>query len=1784
MANKGQNPIQNSDQDSDQDHDQDEDQHLNQLQDSQELKELRFKRGQLKASVTRLQTTLNSLRSNQINPIDLRNRRTKLDQTWDTYDEVQTRIELITEDIGESSASERKIFEESYYTALAKIDSLILPTITTNSVASSNSQQSTGSTIIQTEVRQSNNDVRLPKVELPSFNGSYDSWSRFRDTFESLVHNNTRLSDIQKFHYLLSSVRDEAAEILESVEIAAANYEDAWKLVKDRYENKLLIVQENVKAIFELPVITKDNRADLRILVNGVRKRLSALKRLERPVDSWDDLIIHIVTSKIDRQSHADWTDTLEKGKLPKLKTLLEFLDHKCETLESMARATHSSSMLGATKSQGKSKNSGNSKSFSKKGTSSHFSSNQSSTCPMCKGSHPVYACNNFREMTPEQRNKQVKSLKICTNCLRSSSHTSNNCEFGACKKCNKKHNTLLHINSHQQKSSAQQEGESTSSTSTNQQAIPVTSANLSRQQTTSQQVLLPTARINVYDKHGHLHECRALLDSGSQSNFISRDLAKRLGLSQKPTSFFIAGIGNSSSQANTFTQIRIKSRFNAYIADLDCLILNEITGNLPVSSLNVELEIPQGIKLADPDFNKSAPIDLLIGAEIFWELLCVGQLRPARNHPALQKTQLGWVVSGKSETWPENHSAKRICNLAIADERQLATVMSRFFRLEHNPFGNTFTPEERYCESYYEQTTKRAQDQRFIVHLPIRQNTIKGLGQTEDIALKRFLSLEKKLNHNPDLKKKYTEFIHEYKDLGHMQQVKDSTSTASSSKNFYLPHHPVIKESSQTTKLRVVFDGSCKSSTGVSLNDTLMVGPTLQQDLFSILVRFRTFQVTLKADIAKMYRQILVDRSETPLQRILWRDNPTDDIQTYELLTVTYGTASGSYLAIKTLHHLANLEKDSFPKASAILLRDFYVDDLLTGADTVEEARIIRDELIALLKRGGFDLRQWSSNSQEILQDMRSDPSADSIFSLDKEETTKTLGIQWNSREDAFQYSIPIAPKSSTVTKRTMLSSIAQIFDPLGLLGPVIISAKILMQRLWQLQIDWDQSVPLEIHTKWTEYQAELQALNHLKIPRKIINKSVDSDIEIHGFSDACQEAYGACIYIRCSNRDGTHSTQLICSKSRVAPLKNISLPRLELCGALLLAQITSRVKEVLNIDIKKTYYWTDSTVVLNWISSSSRKWNTFVANRVGEIHDLTLRSEWHHVGGTDNPADIISRGMGCSQLLQAPLWWQGPAWLSQDQSSWPKSKFIASEETLELKKNVVTLVTASVDFNLINRFSSFTRLIRVTAYILRFSHNASSKNSSKLSGYLTTSEINQATNCLIKMIQREAFKNEYHALLNKRDIPKKSQLLGLNPFLDKDGIIRVGGRIQRAQLPYAAKCQIILPAKHSFTNLLIEYEHKRNLHAGTQGTLAAIRTKYWPLAAKGSIISSIRRCIKCFRNSPSTTQYIMGDLPSRRLTPARPFTNCGVDYCGPIMIREGRRRNSKLVKAYISIFVCFATKAIHIELVGDLTTEAFLCALKRLISRRGRVANIYSDNGTNFIGANNELQELRLLFEEEDHMRKISSLGMEEEFTWHFIPPRAPNFGGLWEAAVKSTKTHLKRVIGEAHLTYEEMYTLLVQIESILNSRPLTPMSNDPNDLSFLTPGHFLIGDSFRSLPEPDLKKLTLNSLSRWQHIEYIKQHFWARWYKEYLNQYQQRSKWRVSNSEPLAVGQMVIIREDNLPPLRWLLGRVEKIYPGSDGIARAASVKTAKSTFDRPANKLCILPIKDNQNSIS
>ncbi|XP_018407682.1 PREDICTED: uncharacterized protein LOC108783580 [Cyphomyrmex costatus] len=1623
------------------------------------LKRLRIRRGQLKALCKRAHNTLSSNVVNELNVAQLLERKAKIEVTWSQFDEIQSEIEelLDSADTIATHEAEKSDFEETYYDIKSRFQDLI---ISRGATATSGAEARSTST---NRNRALTGNLKLLKIDLPSFSGSYEEWYPFHDTFQSLIHRDRSITEIQKFHYLKAALKGKAAELIQSLEMSADNYEQAWQMLIKRYDNKRLIIQKHLRALFELPTISKENFAALRQLVDEVLKHTRALKAMGRPIDSWDDPIIYLVTGKLDHNTNKEWEDTIAGNDIPTLQRLMEFLEHRCHTLEAVNRK---GSSVQAQAKAGQEK-------------VSALVSTKAAACQKCKENHQIYSCKQFLELLPEERLNFIKEAKLCWNCLKVSSHIAKDCKAGSCKTCGKRHNSLLHIpgNTAETKvsNSSNQITEPTGNSSTSNVAH-ATMLNV------CSQVFLSTAVVNAHDNQGNKQACRILLDSGLQSNFITEDLVQRLGLTVRPIDVSIVGVNHAYSQVKKMVQVQLSSRYYSYNIIINCLVLKKITERLPNVTIDKSIfKIPPNLPIADPNFNQSTDIEVLLGAEIFWSTLCVGQIKETAEHPLLQKTLFGWVLSGRYPGITTPIETVH-CNVTT-NHLNLERAIERFWQTEQISTTPVLTAEERQCETHYKENHYRAEDGRFVVKLPIRENELQTLGNSYDIALKRFHALEGRLSRHPELKAAYTQFMQEYIDLGHMNPIKaNSQETAVS---YYMPHHEVIKSTSTTTKTRVVFDASCKTDTGVSLNDVLMIGLTLQPDLFSILIKFRMWKYVISGDVTKMYHQIWVDKSQRRLQRILWRSNDTEEVRTFELATVTYGTASASFLAIRSLQEIARLEQDSSPIGASRILSDFYVDDFLSGANSIEELIEICDQVNMILTKAGFILSKWVSNEQAVLDGI-SATSANFILNISDSTSLRTLGLQWDSQ------------------------------------GPIITTAKILIQQLWELKVDWDESLPSDIQTQWARYEAELPMLNQLQVMRRVVH-SDHTELELCGFADASEKAYGACVYVRSKISQETYKASLLCAKSRVAPLKNLSLPRLELCAALLLAQLMHKILESVSIVFTHVYYWSDSTIILSWIKSPPRRWNTFVANRVSAIQDFSDPNNWFHVDSLHNPADIISR------------------------------------ELPEAKRTVLAVAAQQEPLEFFSRYSSFNKLTRVQGYILRFIHNCHT-NEIKHQGELSAIEINSAINSLVKMIQASTFSIELKLLLNNQSLSKNSKLLPLNPFLDEQGIMRVGGRLQRADLPYSAKYQMLLPANHPFTKLLIENEHSRLLHAGPQATLASIRQKFWPLNGRNIVRLIIRRCIKCFRSNPSIIQPIMGNLPRARVQVSRPFSNVGVDFCGPFHVRESKRRNSRTNKSYVAIFVCLATKAVHVEMAFDLSAEGFIHVLRRFIGRRGKPSDIYSDNATNFIGADRKLKELHKMFIEE--VRNLTRDCAIQGIQWHFIPPRTPHFGGIWEAAVRSFKTHFRKVVGATLLTTDEMQIFSIQIEAILNSRPISVLSNDPNDLTYLTPGHFLIGSALTDIPEPTLLGIQENRLTRWQKVDQMRQHLWKRWKLEDIN---------------VVPGNMVLVKEDNTPPLHWPIGRVLETHPGDDGVVRTVTIKTTKGIFKRPANRLSLLPME-------
>lgn len=927
---------------------------------------LNKKRGAVKHKLTSFKTFVESIKNlcdedqSSIEPqqwVELDLRIIRYENLLGEFEELQSEIEIATSDESMMQQfAERESFEENYFKVMSVAKELLSHRDLNDGLEDSSnvSHQSYRSSSVR---NVDTGNIKLPTIELPKFNGSFEKWLEFKDTFESLIHSNNKLVEIQKYHYLRASLQGSASQVIEALEFSSENYKVAWEAICNRFDNKNLLVYNHIKELFSMPMLTKE-AVSVRALVDSVAKHLRCLNILNINTESWDPLLIYMMSTKLDRYTLSEWErQRANQVEFPTLNEMKEFLKRKAdflETLEHREQGVHGA----------KAKNS--------RGIS--LLTNEV-RCNNCHAQHVIYDCPEFLKLSINQRIEKAKKERLCLNCLRTG-HFANRCFLRPCKVCNKRHNSLLH---------------NKPDTKEQQRDGPVALS----ARVLQQHVLLSTAQVLIKDNGGTYKKCRAILDSGSQSNFIREDLVSNLQLPKKNANINIMGINKVSSKITAKCNIKVKSIYNNYNFELKCFILPTISEEIPsqpVNSLNDE-NINK-LPLADPEFHKPGKIDLLIGAEVFWDLLINQTKVLGKNKPILHNSKLGWIVSGNINT--HNQMSRRHCNLSIDDT--LDKQLKRFWEIEEVPVKPQLSKEEIQCEDNFRNTTTRQADGRFTVTIPLKESLDK-LGDSKNVSLKRLYGIERKFQRDEQFKIAYLKFMQDYEETGHMKRI-DVESYDDSN---YLPHHGVMNVDSTTTKLRVVFDASAATTSGWSFNDLQAVGPTIQDDLFAILIRFRQHKYVLAADVRQMYRQVDIAEHQRYLQRILWRFNPVEPISTYELKTVTYGTASGPFLAIRCLHQLAIENEPIYPLASAIIKRDFYVDDLLTGGETLTELRTIYNDISAILKQGKMELRKWKSNNEEINTYFEEDKRDSITFDPKPDNYSKTLGVKYSHLEMMF-------------------------------------------------------------------------------------------------------------------------------------------------------------------------------------------------------------------------------------------------------------------------------------------------------------------------------------------------------------------------------------------------------------------------------------------------------------------------------------------------------------------------------------------------------------------------------------------------------------------------------------------------------------------------------------------------------------------------------------------------------------------------------------------------------------
>lgn len=1284
----------------------------------------------------------------------------------------------------------------------------------------------------------------------------------------------------------------------------------------------------------------------------------------------------------------------------------------------------------------------------------------------------------------------------------------------------------------------------------------------------------------------------RALCDNGSEANLVAQAALKKLGLKGDGKRVQFLGI-NGSQLGKSLGSIRLKIQLpgKGGIISAEFLIVKTITSYEP-ESWKGDPEITNGLCLADEGYNRPGRIDLLLGVGIWIRIIASGVRRNANETIAAQNSRLGWIIYQGKRAFPERDHIGVVKVQESIDK--VSEQLQMFWEMEEVGTVSIRSKEEEECEEFFRLTHSRDEHGRYIVRIPFNDR-IHKLGASKKGAIAQFFRTERKMARNQEFAEKYRDFMNEYLKLEHMERISEEKEFE---EGYYTPHHGVFS----SNKFRVVFNASAKTSTGLSLNDTQKIGEKLQRDLFDILIDFRMGRYGYTGDIEKMYRQISIDKRDRMFQKIVWRSNEGDPLGIFQLKTVTYGHAAAPHCAIRAMVQCAKDHEEKFPNGARVIRDNFYVDDVIISCDTEEELADIRRQTIGLLQKGQMKLVK---ERRSLLESEQGEEK-----SLEYQETKAVLGILWNTTDDRFYFRAAAGDSASTIwTKRGILSKISRIFDPLGLVTPITLIGKMIFQELWKTKQGWDEPVGGQLLQDWRGFLNDIASVNKICVPRWIRQGPLGK-MQIHGFCDASTKAYGAAVYARVVDEGGKVHVHLLTAKSKVAPLNGTTIPRLELCSALLLIRLMRRLKgSFARTTIEGIHCWSDSQITVYWLYGAQqgrgRKLKVFVANRVSEIMATSqeLGARWHWVSGKDNPADMASRGIFPSPLISAKLWWTGPDWLGEKKWSVDDSKFNITEKDEHLAQEEMKILHTNIDLDegltrvinhghvvrrrgeeplmlgpwfkhkregnvaheFLGSYSQYKKLKRVTAMLMRAKHNFKFPRNRRI-GRLTHAEGEEAVNWLIQQDQAITVREEIQTLRGK-----KGSHLNFR-FDPKEKILRVVGRLENADLTEDEKNPIFLSPEGNLVKLLVRFAHERTLHGGTQEMLQFLRGKYWIPGLRRLVKQVPLRCPACFRYRIKLSKQQMAALPSGRVNRAFPFQHVGIDYAGPVILRSKYGRNPTLFKAWIGVFVCLVTRAVTLELISDATSVAFMAALRRVVARRGSINKVVSDNGTNFVGA---AKVLRGMLSEEN----LWVYEREFELEWTHNPPYAPHHGGIFEAAVRSMKYHLRRVIGSQTLTYEEYDTLLKQVEGCMNSRPLGSIHDDASTELCLTPAHFLIGRRLVTLPEGEqLLEIKESKLKRWERVQQTYQKFWEGWKNSYLLGLIRRTKWDEPDRNT-RVGDIVIVKSDNEPPSLWWLARVKETYPGKDGLVRTVKLSHMGKDYVRPITKLGLLvPIEE------
>lgn len=1645
----------------------------------------------------------------------------------------------------------------------------------------------------------------LPQKELPKFDGSDLT------EFPAFIQNFTRTidkkcdDDADKLYYLEQSTFGTARDLVRSCGYhdAGRGYRRALQQLRQEFGNEYKIAAAYINKLDRWPSIRSEDAESLRSLslflltCMNYMEDMNYLNQLNSPKE------LKVIIDKLPYDLRRMWRvkahDISEDGQQVEFKHLVKFIRNQSNILNQPIYGNIKESNI---KNENSSGRLASSRSFAIKDRSPDSELNVRH-CECCKkDNHTINACKFFQQKSVHDRLEFVKINRLCFSCLKKG-HTSRGClEKSVCSTCNRYHPTVLHNNDFDNRRNAdpesgngQQElGSAPNTESSVGQQDSVSSSNPEDLGKVSSRAVKETGSDKVAGKSPKTYFALipikvkirgsnnfvltyAALDGCSTSCFMSESLLSELQTPSLNSKILLSTMEGVNSVTNT----RIVNNLELY--DLE----DSMQDVIPV--VFAQKNWPFGREdLFRQDILKNYPhlrnvpfkfieknIGLLIGMNMPEMVKPLEIVDGAWNDPYASRHRLGWALNGPTNVMGGKHSCHRtkVSTDLERIEDEIRTMFSHDYK-DSSDTTRTMSADDRCWEEKIQQTIKLREDSHYEVGLPFKNN-IKNLPNNEIQVYNRFLSLKNRFHRNKSYYDEYSEFIHMMITNGFVERVPADDKTPNGSV-WYLTHHGVYHK--QKRKLRVVFDCSLKYN-GISINDVLLQGPDLINNLVGILLRFRRYQVALMSDIQKMFLQVKVPKPHTNYLRFFWFENNLDSKPVaYRLLVHTFGAVSSPSIANYVLLQIAKETPGLSVDARSAIRNSFYVDDLLLSAPSENKVAEIYAEVKMALSTGGFLLTGLTSNSRKILLSENRDHLSKSLkeINLTSEQlpSESALGVTWNMQDDSLGFKINCINKG--YSRRGILSAIHGIYDPIGILGPVLIPAKRIFQETCTRKLDWNDSLPSDLKDKWNRWLGELPILENYGISRGIPLENA-TRVEAHYFSDGSETAYGAIVYVRLILRTGAVRCYPLLAKARLTPLTNTSLttiPRIELNGARLSVMLKQTINREFQIIFDEEHFWTDSLTVLKYINNDEARYQRFVSNRVSFIRENSQQNQWKFVPGDLNPADHISRGVTASKFVDLCDWKNGPTFLQHDRKKWPTQPETEENFNLEVKRvsNFVLKSNSpkSPTEQLMEAFSSWYRLRCSVAWLLRYKdYLKDNKSGGKI---LQLSEISNAELYIWKFIQ----KNSYPQLFSK-EIPVKHPLRKLSPFV-VNGLLRVGGRLREARTPYENKHQIIIPQESFTVKLMVQYTHNALGHMGREMMLAHLRKKYWIIGANTLIRRVIRDCVQCRKRQGLPVQQVMAHLPIDRITVDQPpFSATGIDYFGPFTIVHGRKSE----KVYGVVFTCLASRAMHLELAHSLDTDSFLNAFRRFKARRGNVKLVRSDNGTNFVSGCKEIKRAINDWNSSTIEHWMKQVNIE----WKFQTPLASHHGGVWEREIRTIRKVLSALMNEQplRLNFEQLHTLLCEVEAILNSRPITEISSDPDDLDALTPNHLLLLQSNSSFPPGLFSREDMYAKRRWRQVQYLSNLFWTRFRKEYLPLLQQRQKW-TNPKRSLEVGDLVLVVDVLLPRNQWLTGRVTSVLSDKDGYVRAANVRVSKnkynpsnfkcSNFERPISKLILL----------